>query len=196
MKKLHVTLNGTSPLIEHSPKCVNPLHPIAKEMKLYTSKRKKTEEDLQKISDLEWEGGVYWDDNIGLVIPNECLAATFLAGAKMNKNGSAFQKYVHIVDSLAPLNIGEVQNYDKLKTDVRFRDVRSVCVMRARVIRTRPRFNTWSCEFDLMFDETKIDVDAVIMAIENAGNYVGLCEMRTMGYGRFAAAVNEVEFTA
>lgn len=83
MKKLHITLNGTSPLIEHSPKCVNPLHPIAKEMKLYTSKRKKTEEDLQKISDLEWESGVYWDDSIGLVIPNECLAATFLAGAKV-----------------------------------------------------------------------------------------------------------------
>ena len=36
----------------------------------------------------------------------------------------------------------------------------------------------------------------IIMAIENAGNYVGLCEMRTMGYGRFAAAVDEVEFAA
>lgn len=192
MKKLHVTLNGTTPLIEHSPKCVNPLHPIAKEMKKYTSKKKKTEEDLMIISDLEWESGVYWDDNIGLVIPNECLAATFLAGAKMNKNGSAFQKYVHIIDSLAPLDIGEVQNYEVLKTDVRYRDVRSVCVMRARVIRTRPRFNTWRTEFDLMYDETKIDVDQIVLAIENAGSYVGLCEMRNMGYGRFAATAEEV----
>ena len=192
MKKLHVSLNGTSPLIEHSPKCVNPLHPISKEMKKYTSKKKKTEEDLMTISDLEWEAGVYWDDSIGLTIPNECLAATFLAGAKMNKNGSAFQKYVHIVDSLAPLNIGEVQDYNKLKTDARFRDVRSVCVQRARVIRTRPRFNTWSTEFDMLYDETKIDPDVIALAVENAGNYVGLCEMRDMGYGRFAASVNEV----
>ena len=196
MKKLHITLNGTSPLIEHSPKCVNPLHPIAKAMKALTSKRKKTEDDLMAIADLEWEAGVYWEDSIGLVIPNECLAATFLAGAKMNKNGSAFQKYVHIMDSLAPLSIGEVQDYDKLKTDVRFRDVRSVCVQKSRVIRTRPRFNTWSCEFDMMYDETKIDTDAVILAVENAGSYIGLCEMRTMGYGRFAAAVEEVPFTA
>lgn len=196
MKKLHITLNGTSPLIEHSPKCVNPLHPIAKEMKKYTSKKKKTEEDLMTISDLEWESGVYWDDSIGLVIPNECIAATLLAGAKLNKNGTAFQKYVHIVTSLAPLDIGEVQNYDKLKTDVRFRDVRSVCVQRNRVIRTRPRFNTWRCEFDLMFDESKIDIDAIILAIENAGNYIGMCEMRTMGYGRFAAAIEEVAFAA
>ena len=103
MKKLHITLNGTSPLIEHSPKCVNPLHPLAKEMKKYTSKRKKTEEDLIKVSDLEWESGVYWDDNLGLVIPNECLAATILEGAKLNKNGSAIQKYAQIVTALAPL---------------------------------------------------------------------------------------------
>ena len=196
MKKLHISLKGTTPLIEHSPKCVNPLHPLAREMKVYTSKRKKTEEDLIKISDLEWESGVYWDDNLGLVIPNECLAATFLAGAKLNKNGSAFQRYVHIADSVAALDIGEKQDYDKMKTDMRFRDVRSVCVQKARVIRTRPRFNTWRCEFDMFFDETKIDIDAIVMAIENAGNYIGLCEMRTIGYGRFAAKIEEVEIAA
>lgn len=191
MKKLHITLNGTTPLIMHSPKCVNPLHPIAKQMKALTSKKKKSEADLEMISDLEWEAGVYWDDNIGLVIPNECLAATFLEGAKMNKNGSAFQKYVQVVDSLAALDIGEVQNYQKMKVDPRFRDVRSVCVMRARVIRTRPRFNTWRCEFDIMYDENKIDTDVIAMAVENAGNYVGLCEMRKLGYGRFAAKIEE-----
>lgn len=191
MKKLHITLNGTTPLIMHSPKCVNPLHPIAKQMKALTSKKKKSEADLEMISDLEWEAGVYWDDNIGLVIPNECLAATFLEGAKMNKNGSAFQKYVQVVDSLAPLDIGEVQNYQKMKVDPRFRDVRSVCVMRARVIRTRPRFNTWRCEFDVMYDDAKIDTDVIALAVENAGNYVGLCEMRKLGYGRFAASITE-----
>lgn len=191
MKKLHITLNGTTPLIMHSPKCVNPLHPIAKQMKALTSKKKKTEADLEMISDLEWEAGVYWDDNIGLVIPNECLAATFLEGAKLNKNGSAFQKYVQVVDSLVPLDIGEAQNYQKLKVDPRFRDVRSVVVMRARVIRTRPRFNTWRCEFDIMFDESKIDLEVITLAVENAGNYVGLCEMRKLGYGRYAATVSE-----
>ena len=192
MKYLYVTLNGTSPLIEHSPKCVNPLHPLAKKMKELTSKRKKTEEDLEKISDLEWESGVYWDDNLGLVIPNECIAATILEGAKLNKNGTTVQKYVQVVDSQAPLDIGETQIYDKMKVDPRFRDVRSVVVMRARVIRTRPRFNTWRTSFKLMYDETKIDPDIIALAIENAGNYVGLCEMRKLGYGRFAASISEV----
>lgn len=193
MKKLRVTLYGKSPLIMHSPKCVNPLHPIAMEMKKYTSKRKKTEEDLLKISDLEWEAGVYWDDNIGLHIPNECIAATLLGGAKFNKNGAAVSRYCHITTPLAPLDIGEPQDYETMKMDNRFRDVRSVCVQRSRVNRTRPRFNTWTTQFEMFFEDDKIDLGAVTMAIENAGNYVGLCEMRDRGYGHFDARVEEIE---
>ena len=196
MKKLHVMINGTSPLMMHSPKCVNPLHPIAKKMKEYTSKRKKTEEDLLTISDLEWESGVYWDDNVGLYIPNEAIAATLLAGAKMNKAGSSIQKFVQVVDSIVPVDIGENQNYDKMKSDPRFRDVRSVCVMRARVIRTRPRFNTWRAEFDVVYDENKIDADVIALAFENAGNYIGILEMRNQGYGKFATSIEEVEMAA
>lgn len=193
MKKLKVTLYGTSPLIMHSPKTVNPLHPIAQEMKKYTSKRKKTEEDLMKISDLEWEAGVYWADDIGLNIPNECIAATLVNGAKFNKNGSAVAKYCHIATPLAPLDIGEKQDYNKLKTDNRFRDVRSVCVQRSRVNRTRPRFNTWATTFEMFFEEDRIDLNAVTAAFENAGAYVGICEMRDKGYGRFNVRIEEIE---
>ena len=193
MKKLHVTLYGKSPLIMHSPKAVNPFHPIAQEMKKYTSKRKKTEEDLLKISDLEWEAGVYWVDEIGLNIPNECIAATLVNGAKFNKNGTAVAKYCHIVTPLAPVDIGEKQDYDKMKVDNRFRDVRSVNVQRQRVNRTRPRFNTWAAEFDMLFEDDKIDFEAVRAAFENAGNYVGICEMRNKGYGKFDVRIEEIE---
>lgn len=192
MKNIHVTLYGTSPLIMHSPKCVNPLHPISLKMKEYTSKRKKTEDDLLKISDLEWESGVYWDDSVGLHIPNECLAATLVNGAKANKKGSHVSKYCHIQTLMAPLDIGEVQDYEKLRTDNRYRDVRSVCVQRARVIRTRPRFNTWSTEFDMLVEDDKIDMSDIVLALENAGNYIGLCEMRDKGYGRFNAKIEEI----
>ena len=37
MKNLQVTWKGISPLIMHNCQCVNPLHPITKEMKKYTS---------------------------------------------------------------------------------------------------------------------------------------------------------------
>jgi len=162
-------------------------------MKEYTSKRKKTEEDLLTISDLEWEAGVYWDDTVGLYIPNECIAATLINGAKMHKLGANVKKYCHVQTLMAPLDIGEVQDYDRLKSDVRYRDTRDVCVQRARVNRTRPRFNTWKTEFDMTYEDDKIDIGDIALAFANAGDYVGICEMRDRGYGKFVADIQEVE---
>ena len=93
MRKLRITWKSSTPLIMHSCKCVNPLHPISIEMKKYTSKRNKTEEDLKKISDLEWEAGAYWKDDIGLYIPAENVEATIINGAKAFKKGADIKKY-------------------------------------------------------------------------------------------------------
>ena len=192
MKKLHVELKGTGTLMMHSPKTVNPLHPLALELKKYTSKRKKTEDDLQKISELEWEAGLYYDEIHGLHIPAECLQKTLENGAKLFKAGKDIQRYVLFPDAFAPLDIGAKFDIEKMKHDTNYFDVRAVAVMRARVIRTRPRFNVWRCEFDILFDEEHIDVSIIARAFENAGQYVGLCEARSLGYGRFATVINEV----
>lgn len=192
MKKLHVTLKGLNTLMMHSPKTVNPLHPLAIEIKKYTSKRKKTEDDLLKISELEWESGLYYDDNNGLHIPVECLQKTLEGGAKMFKAGKDIQRYVQFDGVAAPLDIGVPFDLDRMRHDMKYYDVRAVAVMRSRVIRTRPRFDVWRCEFDILIDEEHIDVETVARAFDNAGRYVGLCEARTLGYGRFATVIDEV----
>lgn len=196
MKKLHVELKGVNTLMMHSPKTVNPLHPLAIELKKYTSKRKKTEEDLQRISELEWESGLYYDEMNGLHIPVECLQKTLENGAKLFKAGKDIQRYVQFTGAVAPLDIGVPFDLEKMRHDMKYYDVRAVAVMRARVIRTRPRFDVWRCEFDLLFDEEHIDVSVIARAFENAGAYIGLCEARTLGYGRFVTVINEVEFDA
>lgn len=192
MKKLHVTLKGLNTLMMHSPKTVNPLHPLALELKKYTSKRKKSEDDLQKISELEWEAGLYYDEVNGLHIPVECLQKTAVNGAKLFKAGKDIERYVQFTGAVAPLDIGVPFDLDKMRHDMRYYDVRAVAVMRARVIRTRPRFDVWKCEFDLIYDNEHIDVDVIARAFENAGAYVGLCEARGLGYGRFATVIEEV----
>jgi hypothetical protein len=52
MKSMEVIWKGTVPLIMHSCQGVNPLHPITKKLKEFTSKRVKTDEDLLEISRL------------------------------------------------------------------------------------------------------------------------------------------------
>lgn len=191
MKTLRVTWKGITPLIMHSCKCVNPLHPIAKELKKYTSKKNKTEEDLNIISDLEWKAGAYWDDEIGLYIPGENVEATIQNGAKANKKGKDIQKYVDVKDLYIPFNYGENLTLDELVSKYEYRDTRPMNVQRSKVIRTRPRFDQWNITFTLVYNEDKIDLDTIVNAIEYAGQYVGLCDSRPK-YGKFVAIVEEV----
>lgn len=192
MKTLKITLKGTTPLLMHSCDGVNPLHPITREMKKYTSKRTKTDEDLAIISDLEWESGLYYDNTIGVYMPAENIEASFIEGAKATKKGKDLRKYCNILDIRVPLDYGCVKAKDELKTDMRFRDVRAVNVMRAKVMRTRPRFDSWKISFNYTYDETKIDLDTIKNAIEYAGSYVGMCDNRPK-YGKFVSVIEELD---
>ena len=119
MKNLKVTWKGVTPLIMHSCQGVNPLNPITREMKKYTSKKKKTEEDLLKISDLEWESGCYWMDGLGLYIPGENVEATLVNGAKPNRKGSDVQKYSNVTDPIIPFYYGENLTKEQLIKEYR-----------------------------------------------------------------------------
>ncbi len=192
MKKIHVTLNGTNTLLMHSPKTVNKYHPLALELAQYTSKRKKTEDDLLKVSVLEWEAGLYYDEANGLHIPTECLQRTLENGAKLFKAGKDIQRYCIFPHCVAPLDIGTPFDLEKMRRDMKYYDVRPVRVGMSRIPRTRPRFDVWRCEFDMLFDESHIDIATIAMAFENAGQYIGLCDGRTLGYGRFTTAIEEI----
>lgn len=191
MRNLKITWKGVTPLIMHSCKCVNPLHPIAKELKKYTSKRKKTDEDLIKISDLEWEAGAYWKEGLGLYIPAENVEATIINGAKAYKKGKDVQKYVDVKDIYIPFDYGENLSKEELIKNNEYRDVRIMTVQRSKVTRTRPRFDQWKITFEIQYNEEKIDYEDIVNAIEYAGEYVGLCDSRPK-YGKFVAIIEEL----
>lgn len=192
MKNLKVTWKGITPLIMHSCQCVNPLHPIAKEMKKYTSKKKKTEEDLNIISDLQWEAGAYWKEGLGLYIPAENVEATIRNGAKANKKGTDVEKYVDVTDLYIPFVYGENLSKEELIKNYEYRDTRIMVINRNRVPVTRPRFDQWNITFNLMYNEEKIDLEVIVNAIEYAGSYVGLCDSRPK-YGKFVATIEELD---
>lgn len=191
LRDIRVTWKGTKTIILHSCQCVNPLNPIAIELKKYTSKRNKTDEDNRMISDLDFKGGLYWDDNIGVYIPAENIEATIVNGAKAFKKGSAIQKFCNVVEFRVPLEYGAKLTMEELMADYTYRDVRVMTVNRARVNRTRPRFNRWAITFTLRYDSSKIDFETIKNAIEYAGLYVGLCDSRPK-YGTFESIMEEL----
>lgn len=193
MKNLKVTWIGETPLIMHSCQGVNPLHPITKELKKYTSKsaKQKTDEDYEKISDLEWLSGLYWRDEIGLYVPSENVEATIKNGAKVNRKGTDIKKFVTVAENYIPLDIRVKMSKEQLHKDYNYRDVRQMVVNKARITRTRPRFDQWQIIFTLVYDEKMIDIETLINAMEYAGKYVGLCDSRPK-YGQFAVKIEEV----
>ena len=192
MKTLKITVKGIAPLLMHSCQCVNPLHPIAQKMVPLKSKRKKTEEDLIKLADLEWEGGLYWNDNIGLYMPSENIESMMKEAAKTFKKGKDVQKYIFLSDPFIPFDCGEEFTKEKMINDYRYRDSRCVNVMRSKILRTRPRFNFWRFTFDLNYDETGIDVSTIVNILNQGGKYVGLGDYRPR-YGTFEAIVEEID---
>ncbi len=192
MKNLEITWKGTTPLIMHSCQCVNPLHPLSLKMKPLTSKRKKTEEDLIKISNLEWESGAYWKDGLGLYIPAENVEATIVNGAKAFKKGKDFQKHCVVTDLYIPFSYGENLTKEELISNPEYRDVRVMTVQRAKILRTRPRFDQWEIKFRLQYDEEGLDLETIVHALEYAGQYVGLCDSRPK-YGKFVVKVKELD---
>ena len=193
MKKIKCEFHGITPIILHSCACVNPLHPITLEMKKINSKKKnKTDEDLAKLSDLEWEGGLYWDDTVGVYIPAENIEATIREGAKARRKGKDIVKGFIVEDLRVPLDYGEKLTKEQLMKNFEYRDVRAMKVMRARIMRTRPRFDTWNISFVASYDENIIDSRDLADAIEYAGRYVGLCDSRPK-YGQFVARITELD---
>ena len=184
MKTLKVTWKGISPLIMHSCQGVNPLHPITREIKKLNDRPrgyKMTEEELIQMSNLEWESGCYWQDEIGVYVPSENIEATI-----------RIERYVSVTDLMVPLDYGENLSKEQLINDSRYRDTRPMVVSRARVFRTRPRFNQWKIIFNLAYNEEKIDVDVIKDAMEFAGDFVGLCDSRPK-YGKFVPIIEELD---
>jgi len=136
------------------------------------------------LSDLEFQGGLYYDKEIGPFVPAEAIDAMLKKSAARFRNSRAFVAAVATMPDRIPLEYKGPRTIEELLKQPEFRDVRSVVVNRSRVMRTRPRFNRWRCEFDIQFIEGVVTEEQVVEAMEYAGQMIGLCDYRPR-YGRF-----------
>lgn len=185
-QELTFKITGVSPLVLHNGRTANPLDFYAKEMKKLTSKRKKTDADYEQLAKLEWYAGLYTMDG-KVVIPADLLEAAFINGAKKFKMGKQSQISM-FVPAHSPLifdgdDLPIDELYAKHLTDGLFSV--PVRIGTAKTIRTRPRFDVWSVQVTLNFDEDGIDESMMKQIVVKTGTDVGLGDWRPR-YGRFA----------
>ena len=62
--QVQIELEGKTPILMHNERLANPLEPIVKEIKRFTGKTKKTDDDWENIRHLEWVGSLYMNNGI------------------------------------------------------------------------------------------------------------------------------------
>lgn len=189
METITFKINGPA-LLVHSIRLANPLDPITKRMKALTSIRKKTDENLADIADIEFEGGLYHDEVIGPYIPGMWLDACMIDGGKLQKNGTKIRQSALVLEDMVPLQYEGPRTLAKLIADPKFRDVRAVTIGQAKLMRCRPKFTNWSAQFSVQFDPQLINRNELEAALHAAGQCKGLGDFRPR-FGRFTAEVVE-----
>lgn len=171
---MKVEIVGLTPMIVHNARTANPLDPYTKRLKVYTSKRNKTEEDLEKLLALQWEAALYWNDEIGLHMPSENMFAAFLKAAKKHKLGTkcAAISFPHAIGY--PIITKNHKNFKELQADPENKLIKTVTVQRSKTIACRPIFNKWSMNFELEFETAEIDAQEIKTILLCLAHRIGL----------------------
>ncbi len=187
VQQLSIKIKSIAPILLHNGQLCDPSNPFVKALQAATSANKgknKTDAKTADIAKLEWRGSLYVNQQGRLVLPAELLDAAILGGAKKSKNGMQFKAGAFVTDD-AELRIPTQYNeVDELYEHEQHRDSRAVKVGQARIMRMRPRFNDWSCEFTLCYNEDVVTEDKILSAVNDAGSMVGLGDFRPR-FGRF-----------
>lgn len=192
--KLNMRWTGIRPLIQHNARLVDDQDPIVIRIKeINQLKGKKlTDAHKEERAHLEWTGGLYWTDGVGVVIPSDNVEACIKQGAQKCRNGKEVQATIFCEEVEYRLNYsGRSTDKDALYNDSnkRFQLRKSVVINKRRVMRVRPMFPTgWSFELCVNYDEKIIDEKNLIQACHDAGAVVGFCDWRPK-FGRFLVEV-------
>lgn len=186
-----IELTGTSPLLMHNPRMVDPEFDINREIKAITTKKKRTVEDLRLLEKLEWYGGLY-EDNGAIVQPTSKVRKCLINTARISKMGKMVERALSFRSLFVPLVYEGPRKIDDVFADKRFHSRLSVGVGMKRVMRVRPSFFPWALSVSGLFvEDAGINVDEFVRIVELAGIVEGIGDNRVNGYGRFVGKVVE-----
>jgi hypothetical protein len=186
-----ITLTGTDALLMHNARLSNPLDPAAKAVKKLTSKRNKTDDDYEQLAQVEWTGGLYYDEDAGPYMPADNIWRCLYDAAKKHKKGPRIKEGVLIATNVNPIAYHGPRDVKDLWADENFRHFSSAKVGMQRVTRCRPQFRTWRTAADGVLDENVLDLDELRQIAEVGGQLVGIGDWRPR-YGRFTATVQKI----
>ncbi len=200
---LNPTAKGLAPLLLKNGSGANPLDPLVKELKRWTSKRKKTDQDYEIIAQLEWLGSFYPSEpgtfevkngkliieGFGVpVIPGENVEGMLVKGARKLKKGDAFKAGI-VCEGVYPIVTGangKTKTIREMLGDPNHFFTHRAVIQGKTVMRTRPIFNRWQISPCISYLPSEVDKQEVEEVFELCGRVIGLGDWRPR-FGRFEA---------
>lgn len=175
-------LTSQAPLLMHNGQTADPRNKFAKLLKQISSKRKKTDADLDEMARIEFMAGLYMGEE-GPILPSFVLDSLIINAAKKFREGT-LAKSACFSSGHAQLVYDGPKTPDELWADETFQFSALVRIGQSRVPRMRPIFNKWSAIVTVQFEDSLVNKARVDEWMETAGIQVGLGDWRPQ-YGRF-----------
>lgn len=168
MKKVRVTIEGTSPLLMNR---YNVEAELARQKGKRITKTYDPKEEAEKAAYFSAKG------KKELIIPSGILYAALLNASSFHKIGRRSAKSI-LAGSLRfqDLKGGEEISLGTNKYEV---DTRPVVIQRARVLKSRARLDKWKASFEIIYNEDLIaDAEIIKTVLKEAGLRIGLMDFR------------------
>lgn len=169
MKTAKVTIKGITPLMQHR-------FPMAGADD--TSKKRTGVPDWKA----EGETALYRDEKGKIYEPSSHIEGALTIASRTLKipgrRGATYAKLIGSAVSVEP----DVIYHKNVNYEI---DARPVVVQRARVVRYRPIFKNWELSFEVIVSDDQIPMEVIKLALDHAGQYVGLGDFRPGKGGKF-----------
>ena len=175
-------------LLMNNPQTVDPFNSYARQRKVLTSKKQKTDEDLLELRNIDVLSKLYWDDEIGVYIPTTWVTASI----GQNSYALAKTKRADIRASVFPTEghcklfyegHQRIKGMDDIAKDSRFVKTMLLKQGQVKVAKCAPVFKNWHFSGSIEFDPNMIDRRSLIQLMEHGAKFGGFGDFRPT-YGR------------
>lgn len=182
MIKLQIQIQGITAMLMNNAAALNPFDETVRQKKQLTAKRKKTDDDLETIAELEWRLSLYFDESLGLYWPSPSIWSCLHDGAKKSRLGRQMPAVVVDHELGVKLTNGDGKGWnsvEKLWGSAEYRNVFRAVRNGKSVQCTRGRVPApWFASVNFLLDEVLIDEDTFISIVHTAGAQCGTGDNR------------------
>ena len=188
--RYEITIKGISPIIMHNGAAGLDTRSATNIEKASIAKKRgsnRTESDDDRLRELECQIALWLNSSGAPTVPEAAIRAAIETGARKLKQGPQVREGL-IVEEVTAFDYDKKlgKTVDKLGKSAQF--TVGVVVQRARILRTRAKFDTWGVTFTAEVDPELIDKEQLATWLDIAGRRIGLGDWRpekSGHYGRF-----------